>query len=98
MMRALTSAASGMAAQQFNLDTISNNLANVNTTGFRANLAQFQDQGYQTLQGAGEPVGASTTPAGIQVGLGVKIASSEKLFTQGSLTQTGNNLNVAIQG
>jgi len=98
MMKALSSAASGMAAQQFNLDTISNNLANVNTSGFRANIAQFQDQAYQTLQAAGEPVGASNTPAGQQVGLGVKIASSEKLFTQGALTQTGNNLNVGIQG
>ena len=98
MMRALTSAASGMAAQQFNLDTISNNLANVNTTGFRANLAQFEDQAYQTLQAAGEPVGSNTTPVGQQVGLGVKIAASEKQFTQGSLTQTGNTLNAAIQG
>lgn len=98
MMRALTSAATGMAAQQFNLDTISNNLANVNTTGFRANLAEFQDQGYQTLQAPGEPVGSSNTPTGQQVGLGVRIASSEKEFTQGTLTQTGNPVNVAIQG
>jgi flagellar basal-body rod protein FlgG len=98
MMRALSSAASGMAAQQFNLDTISNNLANVNTSGFRANIAEFQDQAYQTLQAPGEPIGASNTPSGQQVGLGVKISSSEKLFTQGALTQTGNTLNVGIQG
>jgi flagellar basal-body rod protein FlgG len=98
MMLALSSAASGMAAQQFNLDTISNNLANVNTTGFRANLAEFQDQAYQTLRAAGEPVGASQTPTAQQVGLGVRISSSEKLFTQGSLAQTGNPLNVGIQG
>jgi len=62
MMRALYTAASGMAAQQFNLDTISNNLANVNTTGFRSNLAHFQDQSYQTLSAAGSPVGSQNLP------------------------------------
>lgn len=98
MMRALYTAASGMAAQQFNLDTISNNLANVNTTGFRSNLAHFQDEAYQTLSAAGSPVGTQVLPVPQQVGLGVKIASSEKEFTQGALTQTGNNLDVAISG
>src|SRR5579863_4987973 len=81
MMRALYSAATGMQAQQFNLDTISNNLANVNTAGFRANQARFQDLIYQTLRAPGAPVG-----------------SSAKLFTQGSLVQTDNPLDVAIQG
>ena len=98
MMRALYTAASGMAAQQFNLDTISNNLANVNTTGFRANLAHFQDESYQTLQAPGSPVGTAILPVGQQVGLGVKISSSEKQFTQGSFTQTSNPIDVAIQG
>jgi flagellar basal-body rod protein FlgG len=98
MMRALYTAASGMAAQQFNLDTISNNLANVNTTGFRQNLAHFQDQSYQTLEAAGSPVGSQTLPVAQQVGLGVKVGSSEKEFTQGGFTQTSNPTDVAISG
>src|SRR5579872_679582 len=98
MMRALYTAASGMDAQQFNMDTISNNLANVNTTGFRRNEARFQDLVYQQIQSAGSPVGASVVPVGQEVGLGVKVGSSEKIFTQGNLIQTGNNLDLAIQG
>lgn len=98
MMRALYTAASGMVAQQYNMDTISNNLANVNTTGFKGNQARFQDLVYQQIQAPGSPVGASVVPVGQQVGLGVKVASSEKTFTQGSLVQTGNNLDVAIEG
>lgn len=98
MMRALYTAASGMMAQQFNLDTISNNLSNVNTTGFRQNQARFQDLIYQTLRAPGSPVGASVVPVGQDVGLGVKVASSEKIFTQGSLRQTDNPLDIAIEG
>lgn len=98
MMRALYSAASGMIAQQYNMDTISNNLANVNTTGFKGNMARFQDLVYQQLQAPGAPIGAATVPVGQQVGLGVKVGSSEKLFTQGSLQHTGNPLDVAIEG
>lgn len=98
MMRALYSAASGMISQQYNMDTISNNLANVDTTGFKGNQAHFQDLIYQTLQAPGAPVGNSVVPVGQDVGLGVKIGSSEKLFTQGSLQGTGNNLDAAIQG
>lgn len=98
MMRALYSAATGMQAQQFNLDTISNNLANVNTTGFRANQARFQDLIYQQLKAPGSPVGASVIPVGTDVGLGAKVASSAKLFTQGTLIQTDNPLDIAIQG
>jgi flagellar basal-body rod protein FlgG len=98
MMRALWSAASGMIAQQYNMDTISNNLANVNTTGFKQNIARFQDLVYQQLQGPGSPVGASIVPFGQQVGLGVKVSSSEKIFTQGSLVSTGNPLDAAIEG
>ncbi len=75
MMRALYTAASGMEAQQFNMDTISNNLANVNTTGFRRNVAQFQDLVYQELKAPGAPVGASVVPVGQEVGLGVKVGS-----------------------
>ncbi len=98
MMRALYTAASGMEAQQFNMDTISNNLANVNTTGFRRNVAQFQDLVYQEIKAPGAPVGASVVPVGQEVGLGVKVGSSEKIFTQGSLMSTGNPLDVAIEG
>jgi flagellar basal-body rod protein FlgG len=98
MMRALYSAASGMEAMQFQMDTISNNLANVNTTGFKGNQARFQDLVYQELRAPGSPVGASVVPVGQDVGLGVKVGASEKLFTQGNLMQTGNPLDVAIQG
>ena len=98
MMRALYTAASGMEAQQYNMDTISNNLANVNTTGFRRNEARFQDLVYQQIQAPGSPVGASVVPVGQDVGLGVKVGSSEKIFSQGNLIQTGNNLDLAIQG
>ncbi len=98
MMRALYSAASGMEAQQFAMDTISNNLANVNTTGFRRNEARFQDLVYQEMRAPGSPVGASVVPVGQEVGLGVKVGSSEKIFTQGNLMQTDNPLDMAIQG
>jgi len=98
MMRALYTAASGMEAQQYNLDTISNNLANVSTTGFRMNQARFQDLLYQTLKAPGSPIGASIVPVGQDVGLGVQIGSSEKIFSQGSLQQTSNPLDIAIEG
>jgi flagellar basal-body rod protein FlgG len=87
-----------MEAQQFQMDTISNNLANVNTTGFRRNEARFQDLVYQEMRAPGSPVGASVVPVGQDVGLGVKVGSSEKIFTQGNLIQTGNPLDIAIQG
>lgn len=98
MMRALYSAATGMIAQQYNMDTISNNLANVDTSGFKGNLARFQDLIYQQLQAPGAPVGPAIVPVGQDVGLGTKVGSSEKIFTQGSLVQTSNPLDVAIQG
>ena len=98
MMRALYTAASGMIAQQYDIDTISNNLANVNTTGFRKNLARFQDLIYQQLRAPGTPVGSSVVAVAQEVGLGVKIGASEKQFTQGVLQQTGNPLDVAIEG
>ena len=98
MMIALYSAATGMQAQTFNLDTISNNLSNVNTAGYRANQARFQDLIYQQMRVPGSPVGASVIPVGQDVGLGVKVASSAKLFTQGTLVQTGNPLDIAIEG
>ena len=98
MMRALYTAASGMEAQQYQMDTISNNLANVNTTSFRRNEARFQDLVYQEMRTPGSPVGASVVPVGQDVGLGVKVGSSEKIFTQGNLIQTGNPLDIAIEG
>jgi flagellar basal-body rod protein FlgG len=87
-----------MAAQQFNIDTISNNIANVNTTGFRTNQARFQDLIYQQLRAAGTPVGSSVVPVAQEVGLGVKVSSSAKIFTQGTVAQTNNPLDAAIQG
>ena len=80
-MRALWSAASGMLAQQLNVDTIANNLANVDTTGFKKQRVDFQDLLYQTIQSAGTPTTAgSQLPVGIQVGLGVRPISIQKIF------------------
>jgi flagellar basal-body rod protein FlgG len=99
MMRSLWTAASGMTAQQFNIDTISNNLSNVNTTGFKQNRADFEDLLYQTLRLAGTPATEVTVvPTGIQVGHGVKPAATQKIFTQGSLQNTGNVSDIAIEG
>jgi len=99
MMRSLWTAASGMTGQQFNIDTISNNLANVNTTGFKMNRPDFEDLIYQTLRLAGTPATEVTTvPTGIQVGHGVRPAATQKIFTQGSLQNTGNVSDIAIEG
>jgi len=99
MMRALWTAASGMTGQQFNIDTISNNLSNVNTTGFKKTRADFEDLLYQTSRIAGTPATELTTiPTGIQVGHGVKVAATQKEFTQGALQSTGNVGDMAITG
>ena len=99
MMRALYTAATGMMAQQTNMDVISNNLANVNTVGFKHSRADFQDLMYQELRPAGAPVADGvTTPTGLQIGLGVKPAATETMFDQGTFQNTGNPLDVAIQG
>jgi len=99
MMRALYTAATGMQAQQLNMDVISNNLANVNTTGFKRSRADFQDLLYQVSQPAGSTVAqGSTRPTGLEVGLGVKPGSTETLFDEGTFQNTGNQLDVAIQG
>lgn len=99
MLRSLFSAATGMTAQQQNIDVISNNLANVNTTGFKRGRADFQDLLYQTLR---EPGAASTSqteiPTGIQVGLGVRTAAVQRLFQEGNFQQTQNQLDIAIDG
>jgi len=99
MIRALYSAASGMAAQQTNVENIANNLANANTNGFKARRTQFQDLMYQSLVQPGAAAGQQTTvPAGLQLGLGTRSASNEILFTQGAFSQTDNPLDIVIQG
>ena len=99
MMRALWSAASGMVAQQLNVDTISNNLANVNTAGFKRSRVDFQDLMYQTMRSAGTPVAQGVElPTGIQVGLGTRAAATTKDFTQGTFQQTGNALDLVVEG
>lgn len=99
MIRALYTAATGMTAQETNIDVISNNLANVNTTGFKRSRAEFQDLIYQYLVEPGAATSQTTkNSSGIQVGLGVKTASVKKVFTQGDLTPTGNQLDIAIEG
>src|SRR6266508_5356868 len=99
MIRALYSAASGMTAQQMNVDNIAHNLANANTTGFKTRRAQFQDLLYQTVVQPGSASGQQTTvPTGLQVGLGTRASSNEILFTQGSFSQTENPLDMVIQG
>ena len=99
MLRSLWSSASGMKAQQLNVDTISNNLANVNTTGFKESRVSFQDLMYHTIENAGTPNSqGSQVPTGIQVGHGVRPGATQKMFTQGSLNNTGNALDLAIKG
>ncbi|HEV2618909.1 MAG TPA: flagellar basal-body rod protein FlgG [Acidobacteriaceae bacterium] len=98
MIRALYTAASGMSAQQANLDTVANNLANSATAGFRSRKMQFEDMIYQNLVQPGSAASTSTTSAGLQIGLGTKSTSSEVIMTQGDFSQTGNPLDIAIQG
>ncbi len=99
MIRALYSAASGMTAQQLNVDNISNNLANSNTSGFKARRAQFQDLIYQNMIQPGAAAGSQTVvPAGLQLGLGTRPSSNEIIFTQGAFSMTNNPLDVVIQG
>jgi flagellar basal-body rod protein FlgG len=99
MMRSLWTAASGMTGQQFNIDTISHNLSNVNTTGFKKNRADFEDLLYQNRRIAGTPATELTVvPTGIQVGHGVRVSATQKMFTQGALQQTGVVSDLAIQG
>ncbi|MBI3581891.1 MAG: flagellar basal-body rod protein FlgG [Nitrospinae bacterium] len=99
MIKSLYTSATGMTAMSENVNVISNNLANVSTTGFKRSVAEFQDLLYQTTRVPGtETPQGSQEPAGIQVGVGTKLAAVAKDFTQGDLTQTNNNLDVAIQG
>jgi len=99
MIRALFSAASGMAAQQLNVDNIAHNLANANTVGFKQRRAQFQDLLYQNILQPGASAGSQTVvPTGLQLGLGTRAASNEIIFTQGNTLQTNNPLDLVIQG
>lgn len=99
MIRALYTSITGMNAQELQLNVVSNNLANVNTTGFKKSSAQFEDLFYQTLRAAGaETVGGGQVPTGIQVGMGVRPSSVQKVFTQGDFVQTSNDLDMAIEG
>jgi flagellar basal-body rod protein FlgG len=97
--RSLFIAATGMEAQRINIDVISNNLANVNTTGFKKSRADFQELMYQSLKTAGAvSAEGNEVPTGIQLGLGVKPAAVQKMFYQGDFVSTGNNLDLVIEG
>jgi flagellar basal-body rod protein FlgG len=99
MIRALYTAASGMNAQQMNIDNIANNLANSSTNGFKMRRAQFQDLLYQTHIQPGAAAGSQTiVPSGLQIGLGTRPASNEIIFSQGNFQLTNNPLDVVIQG
>ncbi|MFN7265114.1 MAG: flagellar basal-body rod protein FlgG, partial [Phenylobacterium sp.] len=99
-MQALRTATTGMAAQQLNVEVISNNIANMNTVGYKRRRAEFQDLLYETLQRAGAQSSDQGTvvPTGLQIGTGVKAGSIYRITEQGSMTQTGNKLDVAVQG
>jgi flagellar basal-body rod protein FlgG len=99
MIRSLWTAASGMQAQTSNIDVISNNLANVNTSGFKRSRADFQDLLYDTLRPAGTSSGGgSQVPTGIQIGHGTRTVSTQKIFMQGDFQNTQNELDLAIEG
>jgi flagellar basal-body rod protein FlgG len=99
-MRALDIAGTGMLAQQTNVEVISNNIANMTTTGYQRRRAEFQDLIYQDLRRVGSNSSDSGTivPAGAQIGLGVKTAAIYRITQQGNLQQTGNSLDLAVQG
>ncbi len=99
MNLSLYSAATGMEAQQLNLNTIANNLANVNTPGFKRSKIEFQDLLYQKPRASGtDSGGGNLVPTGVEVGNGSRVAATSKVFTQGQLTNTGEKLDVAVQG
>ena len=99
MFRALATAASGMEAQQTKLDVTANNIANVSTNGFKKGRAEFADLMYQTLRPAGAPTGnGANAPSGTEIGLGTRLVTTSRELGQGELHQTGNPLDVAIEG
>ncbi|HEX3765035.1 MAG TPA: flagellar basal-body rod protein FlgG [Kofleriaceae bacterium] len=99
MFRSLATAASGMEAQQTKLDVTSNNIANVSTNGFKKGRAEFADLMYQTLRPAGAPTGnGASAPSGTEIGLGTRLVTTARDGNQGELQQTGNPLDIAIEG
>lgn len=99
MLRSLSIAKTGLDAQQTNLDVISNNLANVSTTGFKRSRAVFEDLMYQNLRQAGAQTSDQTRlPSGLQIGTGVRVVATERIHTQGNPTKTDNAKDVAING
>ena len=99
MIRSMYTAATGMKAQQFYMDTISNNLSNVNSRGFKRETVQFKDLMYQTLREPGTRYAeGAMAPAGVEVGLGVKVGGTTREFTQGSMANTGNDFDMAVSG
>jgi flagellar basal-body rod protein FlgG len=99
MIRALWTAATGMETQQLNMDVIANNLANVNTNGFKKSRADFQELIYQMTKTPGSSTSVGTeSPTGIQVGLGSRTAAVQKVFTVGDFQATGNELDIGIEG
>jgi len=99
MIRAMGTAASGMKAQQLNIDTIANNLANVNTTGYKKSHTEFQDLLYEkVVPGGGIDADGRAAPARVEVGHGVKLVATNKNFSQGTVVSTGNALDLMIEG
>lgn len=98
MLRSLWTAASGMTSQQANVDTISNNLANINTTGYKKESAEFKSLLYQTIQEQSYDNNGNPKPSGIQVGLGVRNSSITSQYTQGNIVETNNDFDLAING
>jgi flagellar basal-body rod protein FlgG len=99
MMRSLYTATTGMVAMQMQIDVMSNNLANVSTVGFKKSRAEFEDLTYQTQHVAGtQTIEGNLIPTGLQVGLGVRPTTVHKFFTQGDFQNTGNPLDLAIEG
>ena len=99
MVRSLWTAATGMNGQQANIDAISNNLSNVNTTGYKQQRVEFEDLMYQNIKKAGTPATEDTvTPVGIQMGTGVKVGATQRIVTQGSLQSTGVDTDLAVVG
>ena len=99
-MQSLSIAATGMLAQQLNVEVISNNIANMNTTGYKRQRAEFQDLLYQDQRRVGTTSSAAGTivPTGIQLGIGVNAAATYRISAQGAMTKTDNQLDLAIRG
>ena len=99
MIRALYTAASGMTAQQANIDNVAHNLANVNTAGFKKSRVEFEDLVYDQTKAAGAPTSSSAeTPVGLETGLGVRAAATSRDFARGNLKATSGPLDLAIEG